>query len=398
MIRRALVVLAFAASAAPVSAQSLFGTRGLGVPLAPIDARARALGSVGTGLLGLNTSLVNPADLAGIRRRGVVATVQPFFGSAEVDGGVDDVEGTRFPLIQIIYPIRTRIAVGLGFGGFLDQSWAVLRERQDTIGGAPVTAQERIVSTGAISQVRLSGAYDVTPSFGVGAALGLYTGNVQRDLLRTFPDASDLLPFTRFQEWQFTAFQGTIGVRVDPSNSTRFAVALTMGSDLDAEPDTGAVTGRSYSMPLRLAAGASLLVAPRLLATAGGQFAGWSKSTNFATPDEPDSVSVSGRPVFEVGGGLEWEQLRSGTRIFPLRVGYRYSQLPFALEGADPANEWAVSLGLGLRLAGDNFGPLAVGDITVERGRRAGWESSLLAGGLTETFWRFSASLALFGR
>jgi hypothetical protein len=393
MIRRALIVLALAASAAPVSAQSLFGTRGLGVPLPPIDARARALGSVGTGLLGLNTSLVNPADLAGIRRRGVVATVQPFFGSAEVDGDVDDVEGTRFPLIQIIYPVRTRIAVGLGFGGFLDQSWAAVREHQGDVG----RIQDRITSTGAVSQVRLSGAFDVTPSFGVGAALGLYTGNLQRDLLRTFPDSA-FDPDQVFQEWEYRAFQGTIGVRVDPSNSTRFAVALTMGSDLEAEPDTGAVIGRSYSMPLRLAAGASLLVAPRLLATAGGQFAGWSKSTNFATPDEPDSVLVSGRPVFEVGGGLEWEQLRSGTRIFPLRVGYRYSQLPFALEGADPANEWAVTLGLGLRLAGDNFGPLAVGDIAVERGRRAGWESSSLSGGLTETFWRFSASLALFGR
>jgi hypothetical protein len=401
MMRRALVVLALAASAAPAGAQSLFGMRGLGVPVDPIDPRARALGSVGTGLIDLNTSLVNPADLAGIRRRGVVATVQPFFGSDEIDGRIDDVESTRFPLIQIIYPIRTRLVVGLGYGGFLDQSWGVVREGEATIGDETVRTREIIAATGAISQARLSAAYDVTPSFAVGAALGLYTGNLQRDLERTFPDSagSDFARFVQFQEWEYRAFQATVGVRVDPSNTTRFGVAVTASTNLDADPDTGLAISRSrsYSMPLRLVAGASMLVAPRLLATVGGQFTGWSESTNFATPDVADSVHISGRPVFEVGGGLEWEQLRSGTRIFPLRVGYRYAQLPFALATDDAANEWAASLGLGLRLRADNFGPLAVADISVERGRRTGWESTVV-GGLSETFWRFSASIALFGR
>src|SRR5687768_11045731 len=108
MMRRGLLLLALIAAAQPAASQSLFGVRGLGVPVDPIDPRGRALGSSGLGLLGLNTSMVNPAELADIRRRGVVAALQPFYGAEELGGAKDNVAGTRFPLIQLLYPVRQR--------------------------------------------------------------------------------------------------------------------------------------------------------------------------------------------------------------------------------------------------------------------------------------------------
>jgi hypothetical protein len=372
--------------------------RGLGTPVDPIDARARALGSIGTGLMGLNMSMVNPADLGGIRRRGVTAMLQPFFGSDELDGRSDDVESTRFPLIQLIYPVRSRLVLGLGYGGFLEHSWAIEANREFIIGADTVPSQEFLSADGALAQVRLSAGYDITPTLSVGAAFGVYTGNLERELTRTFPDsATDLLSFTRLSLWDYNGLSGTLGVRYDPGSRTRVAAAVTFSSDLDAEPESDLSAGRSYDMPLRFVVGASRLLGSRLLATAGAQYTGWSTSTNFATPDSPDDLPVTGRAVWEFGGGLEWEGLRTTTRVFPLRAGYRYAQLPFALAGDEAANEWAASVGLGLRLASDNFGPLAVGDISIERGHRAGWDTSV-SGGLTENFWRFSASIALFGR
>ncbi|MGH7461193.1 MAG: hypothetical protein ACREMA_09220, partial [Longimicrobiales bacterium] len=189
MTRRVLLVLTLVLSAAPAAGQSLFGMRGLGVPVDPIDPRARALGSIGTGLLGLNTSMVNPADLAGIRRRGVTATLQPFFGSDELDGRNDDVEATRFPLIQLIYPVRSRLVFGLGYGGFLEHTWSVLADRMIVVGPDTVPTQELVRSDGVLAQVRLSAGYDLTPSFALGAAVGVYTGNLERELTRTFPDS-----------------------------------------------------------------------------------------------------------------------------------------------------------------------------------------------------------------
>ena len=362
MIRRALVVLALVVSAAPAAGQSLFGVRGLGVPVDPIDPRARALGSIGTGLLGLNMSMVNPADLAGIRRRGVTATLQPFFGSDELDGRDDDVEATRFPLIQMIYPVRTRLVLALGYGGFLEHSWSVLANRDILVGADTVATQELVRADGAVAQVRLSAGYDLTPSIALGAAFGVYTGNLERELTRTFSDSANaLLSFTRISFFDYSGLSGTIGARFDPGNRTRVAAALTWSTDLDAEPESNLSAGRSYDMPLRFSLGASRLLGSRLLASAGAQYTGWSTSTNFSTPGSPDDLNVRGRAVWEFGGGLEWEGLRTTRRVFPLRAGYRYAQLPFALEGDDAANEWAASVGLGLRLASDDFGPAGRG-------------------------------------
>jgi hypothetical protein len=97
----------------PVSAQSLFATRGMGIPTSPVDARARALGGIGIGLLGLNTSLVNPAEIAGFLRRGVSASLQPSTTTTEIEGATGDLAGARFPMIRLIYPFSTRFTASV---------------------------------------------------------------------------------------------------------------------------------------------------------------------------------------------------------------------------------------------------------------------------------------------
>jgi hypothetical protein len=78
-------------------------------------------------------------------------------------------------------------------------------------------------------------------------------------------------------------------------------------------------------------------------------------------------------------------------------VGGSWSQLPYYNTGEAPAKEWTAAVGLGLRLAEDDAGPLAVGDITLERGKRSGLETTARPDGLTESFWRLTFSLSLFG-
>ena len=60
-MKRSLLLLALGFWALPqgVGAQSPFGVQGLGLPLEPLDARARALGGTGIGLMG---SSVLPTD------------------------------------------------------------------------------------------------------------------------------------------------------------------------------------------------------------------------------------------------------------------------------------------------------------------------------------------------
>ena len=139
---------------------------------------------------------MNPADLAGIVRRGVSATIQPYYGSERLANQTDDLAGTRFPVIQLVYPLRAHVVIGLGYGGFLDQTWSVFANGSDAVGGIPVATRDEIRSTGGLAR-SLSGSYQFSPAFSIGAFAGLYTGGVERNLTRTFPDS---LSFAVFEE------------------------------------------------------------------------------------------------------------------------------------------------------------------------------------------------------
>jgi hypothetical protein len=398
---RAVLLILIVLAVQPVSAQSLFSTRGLGVPLESIDPRSRGLGSVGIGLVGLNASMVNPAELSGIRRRGVVAALQPFYGAEELNGRDDNVAGSRFPLIHLIYPLRSRFVFGLGYGGSLDQSWSLFEDGSEIFSADTVSVRDQISAAGALAQVRISASYQLNPSVSLGLAGGVYTGGLERQVTRTFPDSAvDLVPFSTLRAWDYRAPFLGLGFLVDFAN-TRVSSSVTWSGELEARPREQTTTTYTYDLPLRVAVGASSLISSRLLGTASAQWSNWSDSGNYAAAGSPQEVVITARPTWEVGGGLEWEEIRTATRVFPLRLGFRFAQLPFYVPGDEPAKELAGSLGLGLRLAGDDFGPLAVADIAVERGQRTGWQSGsqgTTPDGLTENFWRLSFSVALFGR
>ena len=145
-MKRAHVILAILALLpAKASAQSLFATHGLGVPVEGVDGRARALGVNGVGLLGLSTALLNPAEVGGVLRRGITATFQPWAASVELNGEEGEIGGTRFPLIAVLYPVR-RFTFTLGYSGLLDQSWAIFAEGRQQLGGDSVETLDLIRS------------------------------------------------------------------------------------------------------------------------------------------------------------------------------------------------------------------------------------------------------------
>ncbi|MGQ0562878.1 MAG: hypothetical protein ACT443_13510 [Gemmatimonadota bacterium] len=393
-MRRSFLMLALLVAlpmAAP--AQSLFGTKGLGVPLPGIDARARALGVNGVGLMGLSTSLTNPAQPAGIFRRGVSAAFQPWGGSVELNGEEDDISGTRFPMIAAFYPMG-RFTFTLGYAGMLDQSWAIVAEGDNVFGGDTVGVSDVVRSSGGIGEVKLGAAHYMNDRLSFGASIGLHTGNLQREIRREFED-SVFVPFRTSQNWQYSGPTASLGVRWDPITQLRIAASVAWSGDLEADPDTGTTSSHEYDMPLRFSAGASGQILPRLLLAVSATIADYG-SGSYSAPGT-SAQTVAQRTV-EMGVGLEWSELRAGNRIFQIRLGARRADLPFHNVAEDPASEWSLSGGLGLRLVEDDFGPLAVADIGFERGKRAGWEGPASPDGLSESFWRLTVSVSLFGR
>jgi hypothetical protein len=394
MKRAAFLVIILAATPVMAHAQSLFGTRGLGVPAEGYDARARALGVNGVGLIGLSTSLVNPAETAGTLRRGVTAAFQPFTGSAEFEGEEDDISATRFPLVRILYPTGLGV-FSLGYSGVLDQSWAVIADSEELIGGDTVATRDLVETIGGISQIRLGFARRLNDRFAIGIAAGIYTGNIDRGITRSYPD-SIMLGFRGFEthsRWNYSAPMAAFGVRYDAGADLRVGASVTWAGTLKAKPTEGSTTEYEYDMPLRFAVGASGRVAGNLMAALSGSFASWG-SNDFRTPGS-NSATVAETQV-DIGGGLEYTELRRGDRIFPIRLGARTSKLPFHLVDEEAPTEFAITGGIGFRLVEDDFGPLAVADVGVERISREGL--GVDAGSLKENFWRFTVSVSLFGR
>ena len=80
-----------------------------------------------------------------------------------------------------------------------------------------------------------------------------------------------------------------------------------------------------------------------------------------------------------------------GVRLFslptPLRVGYRYTDLPFFDSDFEQLTEQAFTFGLGLRIAGGR----ATFDLGVEIGSRGDLEKT----GTEESFQRFSLTMGI---
>jgi hypothetical protein len=393
-----LVFAMAAATSAPAAGQSLFSTRGLGVPIFPVDARARALGGIGVGLLGLNTSLVNPAEVAGLGRRGVAAAVQPVSGTTRFEGVEADFAGSRFPLVRILFPLRQGLVVSAGYGAFLDQSWGVVRTGTEIVGDRQVAVEDLVRSSGGIAQGTLGVAYSVTPRIALGLAGGVYTGHLDRGVTRSFPDdQATLQPFQEGVRWDYSGPFATFGVRFDPDPALRIGASVTASGDLDARVIDGQASDATFRLPVRFNAGASGWLSPLLLATVGVERGGAPGEPAIADPGAGGVVS-EGRATWRVGGGLEYEGVRGAQRVYPIRLGGQWAQLPYAGLDEETPTEWSVSTGIGFRLAGDELGPLAVLDAAIERGGREGFASTRFTEGLTESFWRFTVSLALFGR
>jgi hypothetical protein len=375
------------ATAGPASAQSLFGTRGLGVLAPPVDARAAALGGIGIGLIGFHTSLVNPAEIAGVTRRGVSAVLQPVSTTHEMDGVEDNLSGTRFPVLRIIYPVSPRIVGSIAYGSYLDQTWAIVTETDQVIGEQTITVRDLIASRGGAAQFRVGAAYTLSSTLALGAAAGLLTGNIERTAARGFgaDTTGTLRAFEERLRWTYLAPIVSVGVRWDLAGRARFGASALVGGDIEAEVREGTADSRTYGAPLELAAGGSTRLAPLLTANAG---AVWSR------PPSTGGETVS-RETVRIGGGLEYEGVRSGARTYPVRVGARWGQLAYYLDGEAPPTEWSAGAGVGFRL-GDPTNPAALADLAVERGGRSGLARGE-TGGLTEQLWRFTFSLSLFG-
>jgi hypothetical protein len=385
--------LAAALAAAPSHAQSVLASRGLGYPVEPLDARARGLGGVSVGLPEPSFSMINPAAPVGLPAPGFVVTFQPDQYDATVGTVSSSGTTSRFPLLQAAFPVGGRVTGSIGYGSFLDQHWQVEQADSLDLSGGRVGVTDRFVSTGAVARLRVGAGYRATDQLAVGIAADVLTGAVRDSSIRLLDE--DFIASTSGVTYRYSGIGASAGVRWTPSGALTLAAAVTGGGEITAKEtdETGDAADddpreeKSYARPIEADVGASARIAQNAVVAASARWTGWS-----AVDDELTAESGGARDALSASLGVEYEGVRLLGRPLPLRLGARYTQLPFrwGMEGdTEFPEERALSAGAGLRLAGG----LARLDAAAERGQRGGGSA-----GFEEPFWRFSFSLSVLGR
>jgi hypothetical protein len=391
---RSALILGFMALAlfvvpGPTLAQSILGTQGLGFPLEPMDARSRALGSVGTGLFGGSLTPLDPAASTGLLIPTANLTLQPYWSDGAMNGEVVEGQGMRFPLLGLTYPVGALNGmVSLTYGGYMDQRWEVSVQDTEEVAGQTILLTNLYRSEGGISTLRLGWAQRVGRTLALSVGVGYHTGSVTRTYLRAFDSisvgTSQIKAFSDGGKWKYGGPTGSLGAVWDPVELLRLSGSLTWHGTLEAEPsDATKGMAANYELPLEYRVGASGVLTPRLSLTVGMSYSDWAPS-----PEGLEQGAVVGS-VMSFGGGLEWQGSWIGSRTLPLRLGFRRSDLPFKLDGEDPT-ETVFSGGLGLNLTQADQFVLAGIDFGLEKGNRE-------TANFSEDFWRGTITFRVSG-
>lgn len=344
---------------------SVFGIRGLGILGRPHSAQSAAAGG-GFALFDAAGG-VNPAALS--RWRGVAgwAVGSPSRRRVETTGGEASLTSTRFPVIGFSTVVGQRLIVGVTISDYLDRTWSVRNVDTLTLRGSPVQVTDQSKSVGGMSDLRLATAYRVSPTLALGMGIHALTGSTRLEVTREFEDAT----YQTYRDLAVTDFSGvgfSAGVLATFRPTLVLGGSLRFNSSLRAKSTSG--QRANVALPIELGFGAHYTPVPGVVVASSVGYATWSR----AADDLAAAGEARSRNVWSLGAGVDVEMIRAGATRVPLRLGYRWRQLPFPVSGA-ALGEHAFSAGFGFNMAGGR----TTLDAGLERGTRA-------AGAQSETF------------
>ncbi len=368
-MRRVLVpVLLVALAATRAEAQgSAFALRGLGWPGRPVSARTA--GTAGATAMFDPEMALNPAALARWRSVAGWAVGAPTRRTFTGPAGDAEQQTVRFPLFGFASPIRARLAVGVSFSDYLDRTYTV--EVRDSVvlplRGTTERYRDAGRSVGGVSDFALGAGYRLSRSVALGAAYHYYLGSTRLAAQRAWDNNAVFEDVTLASNTDFRGMGIGAGVMV---SSPRFEAAASgrLNGRLLSDNSTGSQA--RTPLPHEFSAGLRWEAAPGVYLNASGQWHGWSR----ADADLRAAGQEGAHDTWGFGAGAEVLSTRLLKVRTPLRVGYRWRQLPFTNLGAE-LDERAYSGGVGFNFAGER----TTVDISVERGRRS-------AGGSDESF------------
>ena len=369
-------------------AQGSLSGLGFGYPTGQLSTRAIGIGA-STGELDPVTPR-NPAALSSWGRSGLHLQYDPEYKRVSAAGGIDRTLEARFPLIAAGIQVSRSISAGVSISTLLDRTFTTRSAETRVIGGTEVHSLTTYTSAGGMNDVRLGMAYTVSPTFRVGLAGHVVTGE-NRIAISTIFDRDGFIPLERQSEVSYNGTSLSAGATWLSGKDFAIGVSGRLESALHATRADS--TLRSGRMPSRAGVSVAYTGLTGAIFSAGADFEQWSSMDGLGSED------VEAQDTYEYGFGAEVEGPRVRGSVVSLRGGFRWRTLPFGVPipiDADVGTarprwvkERAWALGAGVPLA--NVGGLsrAALDIAIQSAGRSGLP------GVSERGWTLSVGLAV---
>ncbi len=342
MVGRWVVIVAAVVTLPPpaVAQTSVYSVLGLGYPGRAIGVRTRAMGG---GLAALDPgSALNPGAVAAYRQLSASATSTSSFRDYEVDDiSATGLLDTRFAYASLGGPFgATPFAFGLTFGTYLDRTYDVVDAGDVIISGDTVPYNEQISSDGAVIDLRGAVAWQALSTLRIGAAIHILSGTTENEFFRDFADSA-LAPLRREDRVSFNGVGGSVGVMWDAKPYLRLGASARFNGSMRVKLTEDVEFGRT-DLPREFSGGVFFAPVPDLRVASTVIWRSWSRSRSGLAA----STTLNAFDTFEVGNGLEI----LGITGFPLRLGFRWAQLPYSPTAEQP-REINLSFGTGIGLA-----------------------------------------------
>lgn len=367
-VRAVLAALVAGSLGGQAAAQtSIFGIRGLGYPGRELNSRARALGG---GIVAFEAGVpVNPAAIAGFSSIAVQVGAETDLRSYQIGAAsVDGLSSTRFPLAMLAGRIGSSpLSFAVSYAQYTERSYDLTNADTIELRGQPVGFQERTISRGGASDLRLALGYRFGPRLRLGAGFHLITGSAKLQFSRLFADSA-YKPYQVETDEQVDGLGMSAGLVWSPR--PQVTVGLSARSDTRADITVDSAVVGAVDLPVMLAAGVQVAPARALRWSVSGIWRSWGSADG--------DLSARAFDTWEIGTGLEIGGPETGVSRFPLRIGYRYAKLPFSPNDDQPT-EVNFSLGGGASFAASR----GLIDVSLERVYRNG-------AGARETAWELT--------
>lgn len=373
-------------------ADSRFAAPHMGLPVAPSDARSRAMGGVGAALSGEDFSFTNPARTVNFWRAGINGSMAQDYITLDDGSSEYDLRATSFLGLRGIFPSYYNFVVGWGIYQWRDLNW----EYSDTVSvqflEAPVA--RHVQSEGGLYVSRFSLARNIGDHLAVGFGLDWMFGKAERTRRIDFASGDFVDSRDAFND-HYSFIRPTLGL-YGTFNGTNLGLSFTSSKSGDRDRELIYREGNAFSallleesskldFPMSWRLGVARRVGSYLTVASDLEFEGWSDSgyplADPFTRADQWRWCLGAELIPQRGETVPWY------RSFPVRAGYSRTTLGFELNGA-AATEQVYSLGFGSYF-GRNNGMINVALEFVKREL----ESPAYP---TENVFRLTASLSLF--